>query len=194
MEEFDTLVVGAGIGGSFFTWRLNSERSEEKILLIEKEQEVGGRLWSVPLGNGDFLELGVINISRNIYAFYETILQRFFVSPVSNALCAFSDGVTHSRLEKWLLLLFPSTWSIHFFSSVIPPQKAIATRRCTRHVFFEIFTYRYPFCFGKPNVFLFPSAQILPWEETCKFLPEKSNSFQNSPSRFSSSYLQTNPA
>ena len=58
MEEFDTLVVGAGIGGSFFTWRLNSERSNEKILLVEKEKEVGGRLWSEPLGNGDFAELG----------------------------------------------------------------------------------------------------------------------------------------
>nr|QZX43678.1 amine oxidase [Marseillevirus sp.] len=58
MEEFDTLVVGAGIGGAFFTWRLNTERSNEKILLIEKEKEVGGRLWSKPLGNGDFAELG----------------------------------------------------------------------------------------------------------------------------------------
>lgn len=62
MEEFDTLVVGAGIGGAFFTWRLNTERSNEKILLIEKEKEVGGRLWSKPLGNGDFAELGGIQI------------------------------------------------------------------------------------------------------------------------------------
>lgn len=60
MEEFDTLVVGAGIGGAFFAWRLNSERQTERILLIEKEKEVGGRLLSIPLGNGDFAEMCAI--------------------------------------------------------------------------------------------------------------------------------------
>ncbi|AMQ10612.1 putative amine oxidase [Brazilian marseillevirus] len=75
MEEFDTLVVGAGIGGSFFTWRLNTQRADERILLIEKEQEVGGRLLSISLGNGDFAEMCGMRIFPEVDRHIAKLLQ-----------------------------------------------------------------------------------------------------------------------
>lgn len=56
--EAEFVVVGGGPSGTFSSWRLNTYFPEKKVLLVEKENRLGGRLKSFPLGNGEYGELG----------------------------------------------------------------------------------------------------------------------------------------
>ncbi|AGV01449.1 flavin-containing amine oxidoreductase [Cannes 8 virus] len=55
---YDFIVAGGGISGVFFAWRMNTFFPNKKILLIEKEERLGGRLLSYDLGNGIYAEQG----------------------------------------------------------------------------------------------------------------------------------------
>lgn len=54
---YDFIIAGGGISGVFFAWRMNTFFPNKKILLVEKEERLGGRLLSYNLGNGIYAEL-----------------------------------------------------------------------------------------------------------------------------------------
>ncbi|BAU80012.1 flavin-containing amine oxidoreductase [Tokyovirus A1] len=54
---YDFIIAGGGVSGVFFAWRMNTFFPNKKILLIEKEERLGGRLLSYNLGNGMYAEL-----------------------------------------------------------------------------------------------------------------------------------------
>ncbi len=47
MENADTVIVGAGISGVYCAWRLKQQYPEQRIVVLEGGQAVGGRLLSV---------------------------------------------------------------------------------------------------------------------------------------------------
>lgn len=57
-QTYDFVIVGAGISGVFAAWRINTFLPDKKVLLVEQEKRMGGRLLSFPLGNGVFGEIG----------------------------------------------------------------------------------------------------------------------------------------
>lgn len=58
-EVYDTIVVGAGVSGTYSSWRL-SEAKDKKICLMESSNRIGGRLFSLALPNAPelYAELG----------------------------------------------------------------------------------------------------------------------------------------
>lgn len=46
-EEMDVIIVGAGVSGTYIAYRLNQKYPNLKILVIEQEETIGGRLMSI---------------------------------------------------------------------------------------------------------------------------------------------------
>ncbi|MER5304720.1 FAD-dependent oxidoreductase [Streptomyces lasiicapitis] len=68
----DTAIVGAGIGGCLLAYRLARHRERagefrpEQVGLFERTHRVGGRLWSVPMGDGLHADLGAMRLHRGL--------------------------------------------------------------------------------------------------------------------------------
>ncbi|GGS21093.1 hypothetical protein GCM10010252_70540 [Streptomyces aureoverticillatus] len=64
--------MGAGIGGCLLAYRLarHGERAgefrSERVALFERTHRVGGRLWSVPMGDGLHADLGAMRLHRGL--------------------------------------------------------------------------------------------------------------------------------
>ncbi|WP_226408011.1 FAD-dependent oxidoreductase [Synechococcus sp. MU1625] len=67
MNEFSTIIIGAGISGCLASYRLQTRlnQSQPPVLLIEQSSTVGGRIHSVDDGSGTFMEFGAMRISEN---------------------------------------------------------------------------------------------------------------------------------
>ena len=46
-QEFDIIIIGAGVTGAYLSNRLSNQFPEKKILILEKNKDIGGRLISV---------------------------------------------------------------------------------------------------------------------------------------------------
>ncbi len=68
----DIAIVGAGIGGCLLAYRLARHRERagelrpERVALFERTHRVGGRLWSVPMGEGLHADLGAMRLHRGL--------------------------------------------------------------------------------------------------------------------------------
>jgi monoamine oxidase len=59
MGTLDAAVIGAGAAGAYAAYRLKSERPDWSVVLFERTARVGGRLWSIRLGDVEHpIELG----------------------------------------------------------------------------------------------------------------------------------------
>nr|WRK65491.1 putative L-2-hydroxyglutarate oxidase [Marseillevirus futianmevirus] len=72
---YDFIVAGGGISGVFFAWRMNTFFPNKKILLVEKEERIGGRLLSYNLGNGMYAETGGLRTFPDIDKELTKVLQ-----------------------------------------------------------------------------------------------------------------------
>lgn len=50
-EQYDVIVVGGGVAGTYSTWRLSDHDKSKKICLLESSNRIGGRLFSMILPN-----------------------------------------------------------------------------------------------------------------------------------------------
>ncbi|WJV44888.1 flavin monoamine oxidase family protein [Streptomyces flavofungini] len=72
VPEVDTAIVGAGIGGCLLAARLarHRERAGEfhpgRVALFERAHRVGGRLWSVPMGERLHADLGAMRLHSGL--------------------------------------------------------------------------------------------------------------------------------
>src|SRR5687768_6492209 len=59
-NQYDVIVVGGGVAGTYSTWRLSEHDKDKKICLLESSNRIGGRLFSMTLPNAPELvaELG----------------------------------------------------------------------------------------------------------------------------------------
>lgn len=55
-ELYDVVIVGAGLSGLTAARRL--AEANKKILVLEAQDRVGGRTWSQPVGEKDFIDIG----------------------------------------------------------------------------------------------------------------------------------------
>lgn len=55
-QVFDVVIVGAGLSGLVAAKRLM--QANKRILVLEAQDRVGGRTWSQPLTEGDFIDVG----------------------------------------------------------------------------------------------------------------------------------------
>lgn len=71
-DEYDIIVVGAGVAGTYSSWRLSEHTKDKKICLIESSNRIGGRLFSLALPNAPelYAELGGMRFlaaQENVY-------------------------------------------------------------------------------------------------------------------------------
>ncbi|WP_405652467.1 flavin monoamine oxidase family protein [Streptomyces sp. RK9] len=72
VPELDTAIVGAGIGGCLLAARLARHRERAgdfhpgRVALFERAHRVGGRLWSVPMGEGPHADLGAMRLHSGL--------------------------------------------------------------------------------------------------------------------------------
>jgi len=62
--NYDFLIVGAGIAGCYTAMNLSKKYPDKKILLIEKSNRIGGRLYSPKIAEGGILEAGAARFSN----------------------------------------------------------------------------------------------------------------------------------
>src|SRR5687768_10806412 len=73
-EEHDVIVVGGGMAGVLAAVRLHMARPQDRILLLEKETQLGGRARSQG-DDGRTFGYGLNAISEDLYHFIERTLQ-----------------------------------------------------------------------------------------------------------------------
>lgn len=75
----DTIVVGAGLAGLFYAWQFaKATRSDQKLILLEQQPRVGGRVLSLPVSEGKFLELGPARFSDQ-HVVLQSLLQELHI-------------------------------------------------------------------------------------------------------------------
>lgn len=47
-NEYDVIIVGAGMSGLSAAYRILTQRPSTKLLILEARDRVGGRIWSIP--------------------------------------------------------------------------------------------------------------------------------------------------
>ncbi|KIM29805.1 hypothetical protein M408DRAFT_328625 [Serendipita vermifera MAFF 305830] len=53
-EEYDVIIVGAGMAGLSAAYRILTQRPSTKLLILEARERVGGRIWSIPFDKKKF--------------------------------------------------------------------------------------------------------------------------------------------
>ena len=83
------IIVGAGMAGLYTSYRLHQMYKDIKITFMETLERVGGRLLSVDIGDGDFIEKGGMRILTGDQPLIENLVKELDVTlynpPPSNA-------------------------------------------------------------------------------------------------------------
>lgn len=72
-ELYDVVIVGAGLSGLTAARRL--AEANKKILVLEAQGRVGGRTWSQPVGEKDFIDIGGQWIGKGHDAMYRLVAE-----------------------------------------------------------------------------------------------------------------------
>jgi monoamine oxidase len=72
-ELYDVVIVGAGLSGLTAARRLT--KANKKILVLEAQDRVGGRTWSQPIGENDFMDVGGQWIGKGHDSMYRLVAE-----------------------------------------------------------------------------------------------------------------------
>jgi monoamine oxidase len=72
-ELYDVVIVGAGLSGLTAARRL--AQASKKILVLEAQDRVGGRTWSQPIGDNDFMDVGGQWIGKGHDSMYRLVAE-----------------------------------------------------------------------------------------------------------------------
>jgi monoamine oxidase len=72
-ELFDVVIIGAGLSG--LTAARVLAKANKKILVLEAQERVGGRTWSLPVGQNDFIDVGGQWIGKGHDRMYQLVAE-----------------------------------------------------------------------------------------------------------------------
>jgi monoamine oxidase len=72
-ELYDAVIIGAGLSGLTAARRL--AQANKKILVLEAQDRVGGRTWSQPIGQADFIDVGGQWIGKGHDRMYQLVAE-----------------------------------------------------------------------------------------------------------------------